>query len=98
MDLAAKHNTPTEKHVPDDAFRFGPRELGVGPDGKRLPRADTVYAACRRLDELGWHWDPELQCRVKDGQPLSVEIIASLDDVVLLTEACRAARPFPAMG
>lgn len=91
LELAEKHNTVENKYVPDAALERGPVELGMGPDGKRLPVDVAVYNASKRLDELGWRWDTSQGVRVKDGRKLSFEIMLDSDDMFHYTEVCQLA-------
>ncbi len=89
--LAAKHNTASDIFVPAAALERGPYEMGTDAAGKRLPIETRVHAACRRLDELGWHWDAEQKVRMKNGRKLNMEIFISASDMFHYTEVCKMA-------
>ena len=88
--LAAKHNTPEHDYVPAEAISRGPYELGQNADGVRFSIDERVYAACTRLDELGWKWDPAQNVRVKDGVALRFEITDDSTDVFAYSEVCKS--------
>jgi len=90
-NLAARHNRDGAVHVPPSALTQGPSELGMDADGKRMTLDERIYAASRRLDELGWRWDPQQGVRVKDGQRLSFEILMDESDMFYYTEVCQLA-------
>ena len=90
-ELAARHNTNGVDYVPQAAFDYGPREIGTDTDGKRMPLEMRVFAASKRLDELGWIWDTDRKVRVKDGQALSFEIMIEGDDLFYYSEICQMA-------
>ena len=89
--LAARHNTARDTYVPDAALQRGPYEMGTDAEGTLLPIETRVYAACERLDELGWRWDPKEKVRMKDGRKLSFEIFIGGSDMFHYTEVCKMA-------
>jgi len=91
LDLAAKHNTESDEYVPAAALAQGPYEIGTDHEGNRLSLEERVYAASKRLDELGWHWNPRSKVRVKDGQPLAFEILNDDVDLFYFSETCKLA-------
>jgi len=91
LELAAAYNTNGVEHVPPAALERGPYELGLDAAGNRLPMEARVYAASRRLDELGWRWDRDRKVRARDGQALSFEILNEDDDLFHYSEVCRLA-------
>lgn len=91
LALAARHNTADTTYVPEAALDRGPYELGTDATGNRLPIETRVYAAARRLDELGWLWDSRQGARVKEGRKLSFEILLEDDDMFHYTEICKLA-------
>jgi len=91
--LARKHNKPEDGtiYVPREALTRGPYELGTDADGKRFPITQRIAAASRRLDDLGWVWDPSAGVRVRNGKPLAFEILESSQEIFHYTEVLKRA-------
>jgi len=90
--LAKKHNKDGVIHVPLSCIQQGPFELGSDrKTGKRYPIDAILTAASRRLDELGWKWDPKAQVRMKDGVPLQFEIMDGSPDAFHFIETLQRA-------
>jgi microcin C transport system substrate-binding protein len=73
--LTGRHNRPGKLYVPEAAFDRGPHEAGTDAHGKRPSMKQRIETAKRRLDKLGWKQDPTKGVRVKNGQPLELNII-----------------------
>ena len=90
--LAKKHNKKGVTHVPLSCIQQGPFELGSNrKTGKRYPIDAILTAANRRLDELGWKWDPKAQVRMKNGVPLQFEIMDGSPDAFHFIETLQRA-------
>ena len=90
--LAKKHNKKGVTHVPLSCIQQGPFELGTNrKTGKRYPIDAIITAANRRLDELGWKWDPKAQVRMKDGVPLQFEIMLNRPEIFHFSETLQRA-------
>lgn len=77
FDLHKKHNRNKNGtiHIPIDALRVGPRNIGELPDGSMLPIGERVNMANKLLDDLGWKYDEAKGVRSKDGLDMAFKFL-----------------------
>ena len=75
--LAAEYNDSKEGiiHVPALALERGAFEYGLDSEGERIPMEQRILAVNLLLDEMGWIFDENEGVRMRNGEPLQLEIL-----------------------
>lgn len=72
LELRDRHG---DEWVPAEAITRGPYIAGNYLDGRPRMIGERLRAANARLEELGWTYDREAGVRMRDGQPLTFEVM-----------------------